>query len=139
MGIKSTALRNARLTAISTAIDAGSGAGHLKVYSGSRPAGPGSTPGGTLLADIVLNDPSCDAASAGSMALDVSPAIADSSANATGTATFARFEDSDGNGVYDVSVSATGGGSELTFPSTSFVSGTNIGITSFTFTEPAGS
>lgn len=140
MGIKSTALRNARLTAISTAIDAGSAAGHLKIYSGSRPAGPGSVPAGTLLADITLNDPSCDAASGGSMALDVSPAIADSSANATGTATFGRFEDSDGNGVYDVSVGVTGDSTkELLFPSTSFVSGTNIGITSFTFTEPAGS
>lgn len=141
MGIITMAQRNARLSLISTAIDAGSSVGRLKIYSGSRPAGPGTAPSGgnTLLATIPLNDPSCASPSGGSMALSVSPAVADSSADATGTAAWGRFEDSDGNGVYDVSVSATGGAGELQFPSTSFVSGTAIGITSYTFTESAGS
>jgi len=139
MGTITTTMRNARLSLLSTAIDAGSGPGTLKIYTGSKPAGPASAATGTLLASITLNDPSCASPSNGSMALVVSPAIADSSADATGTAGWARFADSDDNGVHDVSVTATGGGGELTFPSVSFVSGTNIGITSYTFTESAGS
>ena len=59
----STAARNAGLNAITALVDGGSGAGVLRIYSGTQPAGPGSSPTGTLLLAITLSDPAFAAAS----------------------------------------------------------------------------
>jgi hypothetical protein len=133
-----TSTRNAIVDAITARIDAGSGAGTLKIYTGSRPAGPATAASGTLLAEFTLNDPGFGAGASGVATLDITPEVADASANATGTAGYARFADSDGNGRLDCTVTATGGGGEVTVNTTSFVSGAVVTVTGCTITAPSG-
>lgn len=135
------AWRNAAADAGPTLFDAGSGAAKLRIYTGSAPAGPGSAPTGTLLAEITLNDPSFAGASAGVAALSTSPALS-TTAVATGTAGYARVVDStqaagSGLGVCDLTVSATGGGGEVQLASTSIASGVTVSVTSGSITMPA--
>jgi hypothetical protein len=130
------AIRNAQLEAIATAVNSGAGPGKLQVWSGTKPTDPASTPSGTKLAEVTLNDPAFDAAASNAMALDVSPAVSDPSADATGTATFARLVDSNGNGHVLLSVGTSG--AEVNFVSLSFVLGQVIGITSLNLTQPTG-
>ena len=131
------ALRNAMADQITALIDAGSGPGTLKIYSGTQPAdADDALSGNTLLAELALSDPSAPAASSGVLTLS---AIADdASADATGTATWARVEDSDGNNVFDCDVTDTGGTGTLKLNTTSIVSGGSVSVSSFTVTGPAG-
>ncbi len=131
----SDALRNARANAITTACDAGSGAAVLEIRTGSKPASPDDAATGTLLASVKLNDPSFGSSSDGVITLDVDPATADSSADATGTAAHFRIKTSAGTGVVDGTVTATGGGGDLTLNTVSLVSGASVTITSGTITE----
>lgn len=137
MATHSVALRNAQADAVTTRVDAGAAAGRLRIYTGSKPAGPDTAASGTLLADIALNDPAFGSASSGVATLDVTPEPTDASANATGTAGYARFTDSDGNGVLDCSVGTSG--AEVNLNTLSVVSGVIVTVTSCTYTVPAGS
>ena len=58
---------------------------------------------------------------------------ADASANATGTATWARLLTSANVAVADMNVGTSG--SDINFDSVSFVSGGNVAVTSLTITE----
>jgi hypothetical protein len=131
----SDALRNARANAITAACDAGSGAAVLEVRTGSKPASPDDSATGTLLASITLNDPSFSSASDGVITLDDSPALTDSSADATGTAGYFRIKTSAGTAVVDGTVTATGQGGDITLNTTSIVSGAAVTITGGTITE----
>lgn len=126
-----TTLRNARLDAINTAFNAGAGACLIRIYDGTRPATGGAAT--TLLAELTCTDPAAAAASGG--VLTLSAVTADSSANATGTATWFRMVDSTAAFVLDGSVTATGGGGDLTLDSTSTTTGQVVSLTSGTFTE----
>lgn len=137
-----TAARNAACDAVVDLIDGGSGAGKLRIYTGSPPATPGTSATGTLLAEFTLSDPAFGSASSGAAALDVTPAVTDT-ADATGTAGWFRFLDSTeaagtGLGVIDGTVTATGGGGDLTLNTTSIASGATVTIDSYTFTMPTG-
>lgn len=99
LGLSST-IRNARLNVIRDAIDAGPAAGFLRVYDGVRPVTGGAAT--TLLAELTFSDPSAANASGG--VLTFSAITADTSANATGTATWCRIVDSTGAFVTDGSV-----------------------------------
>jgi hypothetical protein len=126
-----TALRNAQLDQVTARMDAGSGAALLRIYDGSRPATGGSAT--TLLAQLTLTDPSASSASSG--VLTLSSIAQDASADATGTATWFRIVQSDGSThVMDGSVTATGGGGDLTLNSTSITTGGTVSVTSFTIT-----
>jgi hypothetical protein len=129
----STATRNALANAIKTAIDAGSGAGTIKIYTGSQPATPQDAATGTLLATISFGDPSFGAASSGVITAN---AIAQVNASDTGTAGYARIADSDGNTVMDVDVGTSG--ATINLNTTSIVSGGPVSITSATITVPQG-
>jgi hypothetical protein len=124
-----TTLRNSRADAIKTAIDAGAGPGMIRVYDGTRPATGGSAT--NLLATLTCSDPSAGAAAAG--ALTLSAITSDASADATGTATWARIVDSTGTFVLDCSVGTSG--ADINFNTVSFVIGAAIAITSAVFTE----
>lgn len=126
----STTVRNARLDAITTAVDGGAGAGLLRIYDGTRPGTGGTAT--NLLAELTLSDPSAAAAASG--VLTLSAVTSDSSANATGTATWFRVVDSAGTFVMDGSVSATGGGGDLELDSASITSGQSVGVASFVIT-----
>jgi hypothetical protein len=119
-------LRNAQLDAITTF--AGN-SGLLRIYDGSRPSTGGTAT--TLLAELTCN--ATFAASASSAVLTLNAITQDSSANATGTATWFRLVKSDGTThVMDGNVGTSG--SDLNLNTTSIVSGAAVSITSFTIT-----
>lgn len=123
----STTLRNAMLDAITTA--AGNAA-LLRIYDGTRPATGGSAT--TLLAELTCGTPF--AASASSGVLTLGSITQDSSANATGTATWFRIVKSDGTThVLDGNVGTSG--SDLNLTTTSIVATQPVSVTSFTITE----
>lgn len=124
-----TTLRTSRADLIDDAVNGGAGAGLLRIYDGSRPATGGAAT--TLLAELTFSDPAFGAASAG--VLTASAITADSSANATGTASWFRVVDSDATFVMDGNVGTSG--SDLNLNSTSISSGQNVSVTSFVTTE----
>lgn len=126
----STATRTARMNAVVTAIDAGSAAGTLKIYAGSAPANVGASLGAaTLLATLTLSDP---VGSVTNGVLTFSAITQDSSADASGTPTFARIADS--NGVDVIQVSAGVGSGDLNMGAAT-VAGQPVQVTSFVITE----
>ncbi len=124
----STTLRNTQLDAIDTAVNAGTGAGLLRIYDGTRPATGGTAT--TLLAELTMSDPAFGAAAAG--VLTASAITSDTSANATGTATWFRLVDSDANFVVDGDVGTSG--SDLNLNTTAIVTGGTVQVTSFVIT-----
>lgn len=126
----STAVRNAVLDQIETTIDTSA---VLKIRTGSAPADVGTADSGTVLA--TLNLPSDWMAAAGSGSKSKTGTWQDTSADATGTAGHFRIYASDGTTAHiQGSVTATGGGGDMTLDSTSITTGQTITITSFTIT-----
>lgn len=135
----STASRTAAATAIAALVDGGSGAGRIRIYTGTQPATPDTAPSGTLLVEFILSDPAFAVAS-GVATLDITPAVT-AAAAAAGTAGWFRVLDStqvagSGLGVYDGSVTATGGGGDLTLATTTISIALTVDITSATLTMP---
>lgn len=126
----SVAVRNAQLDAVETTVGA---APLLRIYSGSAPANCAAAASGTLLAEATLPSDWMAAASNGSKAL--SGTWQDASANAAGTAGHWRLYDSGGTTCHaQGTVTATGGGGDMTLDNTSIASGQSVTITSFTIT-----
>ena len=122
-----TNLRNARLDAITTFAG---GSCKLRIYSGTRPATGGAIT--TLLAELTCNATFAPAASSGVLTLN--SITSDSSADATGTATWARIYKSDGTTiVLDCSVGTSG--ADINLNTTSIVAGAVVACTSATITE----
>jgi hypothetical protein len=126
------AVRTARNDVLVDSLDAGSGAGTIKIYSGSRPATPDDAITGTLLATITCADPAFGASSSGAATLSDPAGV---TAVATNTATHFRAADSDGTAKFDGLVTATGGGGDLTLATVSVVSGVTVDVTGGTITE----
>lgn len=122
----STTLRNAMLDAITSA--AGSSA-LLNIYDGTRPSTGGTAT--TLLAQLTCNATFAPSASSGVLTLN--SITQDSSANATGTATWFRITTSGGTFVMDGNVGTSG--SDLNLTTTSITSGQPVSVTSFVITE----
>jgi len=128
----STAVRNALLDAIETAIGTSA---VLKIRSGAPPASVATADSGTVLATLTLPSDWMAAASAGSKAK--SGTWEDSSADAAGTAAHYRIYASDGTTCHlQGTVTATGGGGDLTVDNTSFAAGQSFTITSYSWTAP---
>ena len=124
----STTARNAALDAIETAIGASA---ILKIRSGSAPADCGTADSGTVLATLNLPSDWLAAASGGSKSK--SGTWEDTSADAAGTAAHFRIYASDGTTVHmQGTITATGGGGDMTLDNTSIASGQQVTITSFT-------
>ena len=124
----SVAVRNAQLDAVESTTGT---AAILRIYSGAAPANCAAAASGTLLAEMTLPSDWMAAASSGSKAL--SGTWQDASANATGTAGHFRLLDSGGTTCHaQGTVTATGGGGDLTLDNTSIASGQSVTITSFT-------
>jgi len=127
----SVACRNARLDAIETAVGTSP---ILEIRTGAQPANCAAADSGTLLASITLPSDWLAAASSGSKAK--SGTWQDSSANGTGTAAHFRLKDSTGTTCHQQgSVTATGGGGDMTVDNTSFASGQSFTVTGYTLTE----
>jgi len=125
-----TTVRNNRLDQVTTAIDAGAGAGTINIYDGTRPATGAAVTTQVLLATLTFSDPSFPAAAAGTMTANA--ITDDSSADATGTATWFRVVDSDSNFVMDGDVGTSG--SDLNLNSVSITAGVTVSISSFVLT-----
>jgi hypothetical protein len=127
----STAVRNARLDAIETAIGASA---ILKIRSGAAPANCATADSGTVLATLNLPSDWMAAASSGTKAK--SGTWEDTSADAAGTAAHFRLYASDGTTCHaQGTVTATGGGGDMTVDNTSFAAGQSFTVTGFTITE----
>lgn len=127
----STAVRNARLDAIETTI---STSAILKIRTGAPPADVATADSGTVLATLNLPSDWMAAASSGSKAK--SGTWEDTSADASGTAAHFRVYASDGTTKHiQGTVTATGGGGDMTVDNTSFAAAQAFTITSFTLTD----
>lgn len=128
----STTARNALLDALETA--AGLSA-ILKIRSGSVPASCATADAGTVLATLNLPSDWMAAASGGSKAK--SGTWSDTTADATGTAAHFRIYASDGTTChFQGTVTATGGGGDMTLDNTSIAAGQQVDVTGFTLTAP---
>lgn len=131
------AAANAACNAIVDLVDGGS-PGVLRIYSGSRPAGPDTSPAGTLLAQVTLGAPAFGSAGGGAATLDVTtPRV--TTGLADGTATWWRLLSAvqaagTGLGIVDGTATAAGGGGDLILASTAVTTGGSIEITAGTIT-----
>lgn len=126
----SVAIRNAKLDAIETTIGT---TAIMRVRSGAVPANCAAADAGTVLATLNLPTDWMAAASAGAKAK--SGTWEDTSADATGTAAHFRIYDSGGTvcGIQGT-VTASGGGGDMTVDSVSFTAGQTFTVTGFTIT-----
>lgn len=124
----STTVRNEIVQRFQVNIDLGAGAGLFRIYDGTRPATGGTAT--TLLAELTFSDPCAPAAS--SAVLTMSAITSDSSANATGTATWCRCVDS--AGVFVLDASAGTAGTDLVLNTASITTGATVSCSSFTIT-----
>lgn len=127
---QSTTVRNARLDAVETAIGTSA---IMRIRSGAPPANCATADSGTVLATINLPSDWLAAASGGSKSM--SGTWQDASADATGTAGHFRIYDSAGTTCHmQGTITATGGGGDMTIDNTSIAATQEINITSFTLT-----
>lgn len=127
----SVAVRNARLDAIESTVGTSP---ILKIKSGSAPATCATADSGTVLATLTLPSDWMAAASSGSKAK--AGTWEDTSADATGTAAHFRLYASDGTTCHaQGTVTATGGGGDMTVDSTSFTAGQAFTVTTFAVTD----
>lgn len=130
----STTVRNARLDAIETAIGTSA---VFKIRTGAAPANCGTADSGTVLATLSLPSDYMAAASGGTKAK--SGTWEDLSADAAGTAAHFRLYASDGTTCHaQGTVTATGGGGDMTLDNVVLAVAQQFTVTSFTITEPNG-
>lgn len=122
-----TATRNAMLDALVAQLDVAAGAGTIKIYSGTQPTNANTAlAGNTLLATLTFSVTSAPAASNGTITF--SAITEDTSADATGTATFARIESGTPATIFDCDVGTSG--ASINLNTTSIVTGGPVRITS---------
>jgi hypothetical protein len=129
-------VRAAMCDVLVDSLDAGAAAGYIEIRSGTRPANPDTAETGTLLATITCEDPAFGAANTTTGAATIShPAPVTGVAD--GTASWFRAYDSDDAPKFDGSVTATGGGGDLTLATVSITTGLSVDVTGGTITVPA--
>lgn len=131
MAIKaSVAVRNARLDAIESTIGTSA---VLKIRTGSPPTNITDADSGTVLVSITLPSDWAAAAASGSKAKS---GTWSGTAAATGTAGHFRLYASDGTTQHmQGTVTATGGGGDMTLDNTSIASGQTVTVNTFTLTD----
>ena len=123
------ALRNTMANDWLTALMAGGGNATIKFYTGTKPAGPDTAISTQTLLGTLTCASTPGVVSSGVLTFN---AIAqDASADATGTATWARVSTASGTAVFDVDVSDTTGSAYLKLNTTSIIAGGPIFISSF--------
>ena len=127
----SAAVRNARLDAVETATGA---TAVLKIRTGTVPATVATADAGTVLATLTLPSDWMAAASAGAKAK--AGTWEDTSADAAGTAAHFRLYASDGTTAHiQGTVTATGGGGDMTVDNVVFALAQAFTVTAFTLTD----
>ncbi len=127
----SVAVRNARLDAIETNIGTSA---VLKIRSGAAPSDVATADSGTVLATLSLPSDWMSAAASGAKAL--LGTWQDASADAAGTAGHFRIYASDGTTKHiQGTVTATGGGGDMTLDNAVLAAAQQVNVTSFTITD----
>lgn len=139
----SGAVQNALLDGtFDTAFDGGTG--RINIYTGAKPADPDLAATGTLLATLTLATDAFGAASSGTVTFGT--ITSDTSADASGTAGWARIYNNDetapgsagGAGDHRIDMTAGDVGTEdLVFDTAEIVAGGTVAISSLTLTMPA--
>lgn len=131
----STALRNALLDQIATTIGASP---HIEMWTGSVPANCAAASSGTKLAKFDLASTFSDAASGGTKNICKTASLpVQTTALASGVAGYYRiFANDDTTCLEQGTVTATGGGGDITIDNTTIVSGQIVQITGFVKTAP---
>ena len=110
----------------------------IRIYSGTQPTDPDTAlSGNTLLAELTMSATSFGAAADANPGgrITANAITSDSSADATGTATFFRMIDQNaGNVLCDGSVGTSG--CDINFNTTAFTAGSTVAISSLTVTMP---
>ena len=120
----STAAKNASADAIVDLIDVGTGTAIVRIKDAAD----------VILAQLNLSNPAF-----GNAAVGVATANAitdDSSADASGIASKFDATDRDGTVVFDGTVTANGGGGDMTLVSTTLTAGEVVQISSFSLAQP---
>lgn len=129
--------RNSSCSLINQLIDAGSTKdnGYIVIRSGTQPASPQAAPSdGLALATLMLSNPAFGSPVNGTATANlITPDL--SIAN-TGKATWFRVYNRDDGAVMDGTITATGGGGDLTFDSVEFIKGGTAQINRLTATVP---
>lgn len=127
----SVAVRNARLDAIETATGVSA---VLKIRTGAAPANCAAADSGTVLATVSLPSDWMAAASSGSKAM--AGTWQDASADAAGTAAHFRLYASDGTTCHaQGTVTATGGGGDMTVDNATLTAGQPFNVLTFNLTD----
>jgi hypothetical protein len=119
----STAAKTARMTAVVGQIDAGAGAGKLKIYTSG---------GSTLLATFTLADP-CGTVSGAVLTFDFDPDLSATAGN-TGTAAVATITD-DADTVVISGLTVGTSGTDIVLDSVSITSGQTVTLATGTLTH----
>jgi hypothetical protein len=129
----STAQRDVKLNAIKSSFDAG----FLDIYDGAQPAGPDTAIGAQVkLAGLVLNATAFGASASG--VLTANAITADSSADATGTASWFRcFMSNHTTALMDGTVGTAS--ANLILSTTAIVTAAQVSVSAFTITDAAAS
>lgn len=126
---ESIAVRNARINSIETTIGT---AAVLKIRTGAQPADCATADSGTVLVSMILPSDWMGAASSGSAS---KLGTWSGTAGAGGTAGYFRVYASDGTTCgAQGSVTATGGGGDMTVDNTSIASGQTVTVNTFSIT-----
>jgi hypothetical protein len=125
------ALREDMCDLVNTAANAGASFAKIKIYTGAVNASRGTAPAGTLLGTCTCSDPAFTSANG---VLTLAAVTEDAGADADGSAGCFTLTDSDDAIVLDGSVTATGGGGDLTLNTINIVYLGPIGITGGTLT-----
>ena len=127
----SVAVRNARLDAVETTVGT---AAVLKIKTGAPPATCATADAGTVLATITL--PSDWMSAAGSGLKSLLGTCQDASADSAGTAAHFRLYASDGTTCgAQGTVTATGGGGDMTLDNAVLAAAQVVNVTSFALTD----
>lgn len=118
-----TAVKNARLNAVTTAIGA---TGVLEI---------GTTGMATVLATIPLTNPAAPAAASAVLTFDFDPDISDNSADATGTAAVARIRTAPGGTDIITGLTVGTSAADIILDSVSITAGQTVTITAATITH----
>lgn len=126
----SVARRTARATASETSIGT---APKVQIRTGAQPANCATAASGTLLAEFTL---ASDWSTQASGVLTFSGVPLSATAVGTGTAAHYRINDSAGTTCHEQgTITATGGGGDMTIDNTSIATGQTVQITGWTQTE----
>lgn len=122
------AVRSGMCDALVAPIDAGAGAGKVKIYTAGK---------ALLLVTITLNDPAFGAAVDGVSSISLVPSTPTGTAGNTGNAAVAVFTDSDNITAFEGTITVTGGGGAIEIASLVITSGQIVVITGGSITVPA--